>query len=145
MSYQTDRIRQKIRKKCGSGFFPAKVVDQLAPVIADTRLNPNYPTRAMIHLLIASGEYDKYLQYLAKLYRPRMDALNNALARHLDGIDVPRVTGRLLLLPGMEKTLLEKCKGPLFRLTFPSVKPEDIEREIEGIGAASRELRSKAL
>jgi 2-aminoadipate transaminase len=60
--------------KCGFGIFPEKIVEQLAPVIANTRINPNYPTQAMIHKVIASGEYDEYLRYLVGLYRPRMDA-----------------------------------------------------------------------
>jgi 2-aminoadipate transaminase len=157
--------------KCGFGLFPEEVVDRLAPVIANTRLNPNYPTQAMIHLLMASGDYDRYLQYLAELYRPRMDALNRSLKRHLEGIDVPQVTGGFfagLWLPGIEdetafigavkakginiatanvfcpgwkKTFMERVKGPLFRLTFPAVKPEDIEKGIEGIGAVYRQMR----
>ena len=34
----------------------ALVLDQLTPVIANTRLNPNYPTQAMIHNTEAQGE-----------------------------------------------------------------------------------------
>lgn len=160
--------------KCGFGLFPEKVVDQLAPVIANTRLNPNYPTQAMIHLMIASGEYDNYLRYLAELYRPRMDALNHALAKYLGDIETPRVTGGFFMglwlpgivdeggfvsavkdkgvniatanvfAPGWKKPLLDRHKGPLFRLTFPSVKPGDIEKGIEGIGKAYQEMRRKA-
>lgn len=159
--------------KCGFGFFPEKVVDQLAPVIANTRLNPNYPTQAMIHLMIASGEYDRYLRYLAELYRPRMDALNRSLSEHLGDIEIPRVTGGFFMglwlpgivdeggfvsavkakgvniatanvfCPGWKKTLLDQHKGPFFRLTFPSVKPEDIEKGIKGIGETYREMRPK--
>jgi len=158
--------------KCGFGLFPEKVVDQLAPVIANTRLNPNYPTQAMIHLTIASGEYDRYLRYLAELYRPRMDAINRSLEEHLGDIETPRVTGGFFLgfwlpgiadeaafigavkakgvniapanvfAPGWKKTF--QNKGPYFRLTFPAVKPEQIEQGIAGIGAAYKELRSSA-
>jgi 2-aminoadipate transaminase len=160
--------------KCGFGIFPEKVVDQLTPVIANTRLNPNYPTQAMIHMVISSGEYDKYLKYLEEFYRPRMDALNRSLLRYLDDIEVPQVTGGFFMgvwlpgigdedgfvsavkakgvniatanvfSPGWKKTLQEKFKGPFYRLTFPSVKQEDIEKGIEGIGAAYKEMRSTA-
>jgi 2-aminoadipate transaminase len=157
--------------KCGFGIFPEKVVDQLAPVIANTRLNPNYPTQAMIHETMVSGEYDEYLKYLTGLYRPRMDALNRSLSRHLDDIEVPRVTGGFFMgiwlpgigdegefvkaakakgvniaaanvyCPGWKKILGQTHRGPFFRLTFPSVNPDDIERGIEIIAATYREMR----
>jgi 2-aminoadipate transaminase len=157
--------------KCGFGIFPETVVDQLTPVIANTRLNPNYPTQAMIHHLMSAGEYDGYLDYLVKLYRPRMDSLNRSLSLHLRGTQVPEVTGGFfagIWLPGLrdeaafvrvakEKGVLiapanvfpsgwkdryEKMfGGPFFRLTFPSLKPEDIERGIARIGEAYREQR----
>ncbi len=160
--------------KCGFGFFSEEVVDRLAPVIANTRLNPNYPTQAMIHLLMASGEYDAYLRYLAELYRPRMDALNRSLLAYLGDIEIPPVTGGFFMglwlpgvadeaefvgaakangvniatanvfCPGWKRPLLESHKGPLFRLTFPSVKPEEIEKGIAGIGKAYQEMRRKA-
>jgi 2-aminoadipate transaminase len=157
--------------KCGFGIFPEKVVEQLAPVIANTRINPNYPTQAMIHQVIASGEYDEYLRYLVGFYRPRMDALNRSLLRYLDDIEVPQVTGGFFMgvwlpgigdeegfvkaakakgvniatanvfCPGWKKVLQERHKGPFFRLTFPSVKSEEIEQGIERIGAAYKEMR----
>jgi 2-aminoadipate transaminase len=160
--------------KCGFGIFPEKVVDQLTPVIANTRLNPNYPTQAMIHKTMASGEYDEYLQYLYGLYRPRMDALNRSLLRYLDDIDVPHLTGGFFMglwlpgigdeegfvkaakvkgvniatanvyCPGWKKVLQERNKGSFFRLTFPSIKSEDIEQGIERISAAYKEMRSSA-
>jgi 2-aminoadipate transaminase len=157
--------------KCGFGIFPEKVVDQLTPVIANTRLNPNYPTQAMIHKVIASGEYDEYLKYLVGLYQPRMDTLNRSLLRYLDGIEVPQVTGGFFMgiwlpgigdeegfvkaakargvniatakvyCPGWKGVLQEKHKGSFFRLTFPSIKSEDIEQGIERIGTAYKEMR----
>jgi 2-aminoadipate transaminase len=157
--------------KCGFGIFPEKVVDQLTPVIANTRLNPNYPTQAMIHHLMSIGEYDKYLEYLVKLYRPRMDSLNGSLSRHLRETRLPVATGGFfagIWLTGLrdedafvrvakEKGVLiapanvfptgwkahyeKKFGGPFFRLTFPSLKPEDIEKGIERIGEAYREQR----
>ena len=157
--------------KCGFGIFPEKTVEQLTPVIANTRLNPNYPTQAMIYRSMNSGDYDKYLDYLVGLYRPRMDALNKSLALHLGDIEVPRVTGGFFMgvwLPGVRDELAfvntakgkgvniasanvypagwkkiceEKQHGPFFRLTFPSVKPGDIEKGIERIAAAYRERK----
>jgi 2-aminoadipate transaminase len=157
--------------KCGFGIFPEAVVDRLAPVIANTRINPNYPTQAMINGVIASGEYDAYLDYLVKLYKPRMDAFNGSLARHLGGIEVPQVTGGFfsgvwlpgifdeegfvkaakakgvniavanVFCPGWKKILQEKHGGSFFRLTFPALMPEAIEQGIERIAAAYREMR----
>jgi len=157
--------------KCGFGIFPERVVDQLAPVIANTRLNPNYPTQAMIYETMVSGEYDEYLKYLTGLYRPRMNALNRSLSKYLDDIEVPQVTGGFFMgiwlpgigdedgfveavkakgvniaaanvyCPGWKKILQEKHRGTFFRLTFPSLKPEDIERGIEIIAAAYKKMR----
>ena len=160
--------------KCGFGIFPETLVDRLAPVIANTRLNPNYPTQAMIHNVIASGEYDQYLGYLAGLYRSRMEALNGSLVQYLDGIEVPRVTGGFfaglwlpgigneedfvkaakanavniatanVFCPGWKTALREKQQGSFFRLTFPSVSPEEIEQGIERIGKTYKEKRLSA-
>jgi 2-aminoadipate transaminase len=160
--------------KCGFGIFPEKVVDHLTPIIANTRLNPNYPTQAMIHKVIASGEYDEYLKYLYGLYQPRMDTLNRSLLMYLDDIEVPQVTGGFFMgiwlpgigneegfvkvaktkgvniatanvyCPGWKRVLQEKHRGPFYRLTFPSIKSEDIEQGIERIAAAYKEIRSSA-
>jgi len=157
--------------KCGFGIFPEALVDRLAPVIANTRLNPNYPTQAMIHKMIESGEYDEYLGYLSRLYQPRMDTLNRSLLKYLDGIEVPQVTGGFFMgiwlpgisdeegfvkaakargvniavanvyCPGWKKTLQEKHKGSFFRLTFPSLKSEDIEQGIERIATTYKNAK----
>jgi 2-aminoadipate transaminase len=157
--------------KCGFGIFSETMVDRLAPVIANTRLNPNYPTQAMIHKMIASGEYDGYLKYLSGLYQPRMDTLNRSLLKYLDGIEVPQVTGGFFMgiwlpgisdeegfvkaakaqgvniavanvyCPGWKKILQEKHKGSFFRLTFPSLKSEDIEQGIERIAITYKNAR----
>ena len=58
------------------------MVEQLTSVIPNTRPNLNFPTRAMIHQIMFSGEYDKYLDYLVGLYRARMDALNKSLTQY---------------------------------------------------------------
>jgi 2-aminoadipate transaminase len=160
--------------KCGFGIFSETMVDRLAPVIANTRLNPNYPTQAMIHKMIASGEYDEYLTYLSGLYQPRMDTLNRSLLKYLDGIEVPQVTGGFFMgiwlpgisdeegfvkeakaqgvniaianvyCPGWKKVLQEKYKGSFFRLTFPSLKSEDIEQGIERIAMAYKKILASA-
>jgi 2-aminoadipate transaminase len=156
--------------KCGFGIFPEKVTEQLAPVIANTRINPNYPTQAMIHKVIESGEYDEYLRFLTKLYRPRMDAFNRSLLKYLEGIEVPQVTGGFfsgiwlpgimdeegfvkavqtkganiavanVFCPGWKERLRESHQGSFFRLTFPALKSEEIEQGIERIAAAYREM-----
>ncbi|MBM4313409.1 MAG: PLP-dependent aminotransferase family protein [Deltaproteobacteria bacterium] len=157
--------------KCGFGIFPEALVDRLAPVIANTRLNPNYPTQAMIHKMIESGEYDEYLGYLSRLYQPRMDTLNRSLLKYLAGIEVPQVTGGFFMgiwlpgisdeegfvkaakargvniavanvyCPGWKKILQEKHKGSFFRLTFPSLKSEDIEQGIERIATTYKNAK----
>lgn len=158
--------------KCGFGIFSEKVVDQLTPVIANTRLNPNYPTQAMIYKFMVSGGYDEYLSYLSGLYRPRMDSLNRSLLKYLNDIEVPQVTGGFftgvwlpgifdeegfvtaakakgvniavanVFCPGWKKILQEQHGGSFFRLTFPAIQSGDIEQGIERIAAAYREMRS---
>jgi DNA-binding transcriptional MocR family regulator len=47
-----------------------------------------------------------------------------------------------LYSPGWKKVLQEKHGGPFYRLTFPSIKSEDIELGIERIASAYKEMRS---
>jgi 2-aminoadipate transaminase len=159
--------------KCGFGLFPEQVVRRLTPVIANTRLNPNYPTQAMIHRVMESGEYDRYLNYLIGLYEPRMKKLNAALAEHFPEPDRRPVTGGFftgiwlpgirdraafkdaarakgvniapaaVFVPGWETRCREKKGGPFFRLTFPSVKPGDIEEGIARLGETYREMKRR--
>jgi 2-aminoadipate transaminase len=65
--------------KCGYMIVPNHYVGHLSSIIANTRINPNLPTQAFIADFIESGRYDSYVKYLRKLYKPRMEALNNAL------------------------------------------------------------------
>ena len=157
--------------KCGFGIFPEDVVKQLTPVIANTRLNPNYPTQAMIHHVIASGEYDKYLEYLADLYRPRLEALNRSLEEHFPEPERRPVTGGFftgiwlagiqdeaafieaakvkgvtiapaaVFAPGWKTHYWKKEGGPFFRLTFPSVTPENIAEGVARLGATYGEMK----
>ena len=71
--------------KCGYIIVPNHYVEHLSEIIANTRINPNLPTQALIADFIQSGRYDGYLEYLCELYRPRMDALNTALNIHFPG------------------------------------------------------------
>jgi len=156
--------------KCGFGFFPSEIVKQMTPVIANTRLNPNYPTQAAIHGLMKSGAYDRHLEYLADFYRPRMEAANRALSEDLADLNVPELKGGFFVgiwLPGidneqpfieaagkrgvllapanayapeMDRKYLAEKGGVFFRLTFPALSPEENDRGIRLIAEAYREL-----
>ena len=156
--------------KCGFGIFPEKILDQVSPVVANTRLNPNYPTQAAIRELMASGFYDEHVEFLAELYRPRMEAVNRAARTHLPDLAIPELTGGFFIgfwLPGIseEQPFIEstKAKGVLlapahvfapgweqhyfaihqgifFRLTFPAQTPEENERGIALIGETYRSM-----
>jgi DNA-binding transcriptional MocR family regulator len=156
--------------KCGFGVFPEGVLDRLTPVIANTRLNPNYPTQAAISSLIDSGYYDQHLKYLVDLYRPRMEAANNCLEEELPEANAPSLTGGFFVgisLPGItdEKQFIEALKtrdvvlappsvyapgykeryfgehkAAFFRLTFPFFTAEENERGIRAIAETYREL-----
>lgn len=135
--------------KCGFGIFPEKVVDKMTPVVANTRLNPNYPTQAAIHALIDSGFYDEHLKSLVELYRPRMDATNEALKTYLPDANSPELTGGFFVgislkgitdearfigalksrgvvlappqvyAPGYKEQFVRETGAAFFRLTFP--------------------------
>jgi len=156
--------------KCGFGIFPPKVLQDMTPVIANTRLNPNYPTQAAIHSLMRSGFYDEHLGFLRDLYRPRMEAMNEAIARVFPDIDLPSLTGGFffglwlpgihdeqvfvdalkpkgvvlaspkVFAPGWREKTHEKHGGVFFRLTFPAFTPEDNRTGVERIGETYREL-----
>lgn len=156
--------------KCGFGIFPEKVVEMMTPVIANTRLNPNYPTQAMIHMFIESGSYDKYLDYLTGLYKPRMDALNAALAANLPECEAPHLTGGFfaglwfrgveedafigkakdngvnvasskVFAPSMAEKYAQEKNGPFIRLTFPAVDPESITEGVKRLKKTYDQLK----
>ena len=79
--------------KCGYIIVPDHYVNHLSGIIANTRINPNLPTQAFIADFIQSGRYDDYLEYLCKLYKPRMDALNNVLNAMFPGAFREVITG----------------------------------------------------
>jgi len=79
--------------KCGYMIVPNHYVEHLTRIIANTRINPNLPTQAFIADFIQSGRYDDYLEYLCKLYKPRMDALNSVLNAMFPGAFPEAITG----------------------------------------------------
>jgi 2-aminoadipate transaminase len=89
--------------KCGFGIFPPNVVETLTPVIANTRLNPNYPTQAMVSEMIRDGFYDNYLKFLIGLYTPKMLALNEAMGRYFPELHMPEITGGFFCLMWLER------------------------------------------
>jgi 2-aminoadipate transaminase len=157
--------------KCGFGVFPEMLVDRMTPVIANTRLNPNYPTQAAICGLIRSGFYDRHLDYLRRLYGPRMNATNEAIQTFLPELGIPRLRGGFfvsiwlpgiydtegfiealqpkgvllaparLFAPGWQERLRKEHDGIYFRLTFPAHSEEQNRRGVELIAETYRELR----
>jgi 2-aminoadipate transaminase len=156
--------------KCGFGVFPGEVLERLTPVVANTRLNPNYPTQAAIHHLIDSGFYDEHLAYLVNLYRPRMEAVNECLQNRFAELGAPVLTGGFFVgisLPGIsdEQRFVEELKkrdvvlappqvyapgykeqyvrennAAFFRLTFPFFTAEENTRGVEAIAETYHEL-----
>jgi len=157
--------------KCGFGIFPEAVVERVTPVIANTRLNPNYPTQAVINSIMVSGEYDRHLGYLANLYGPRLEAFNKSLLQSFPELEVIQPKGGFfsgIWLPGIEDEAAfieaakakgvsiapanvfppgwaqyyrDKKQGPFFRLTFPALKPENITKGIELLGETYNEMK----
>lgn len=143
----------------------------MTPVVADTRLNPNYPTQAAINQLFENGFYDRHLKFLVELYKPRMDVMNQGIQALLPDLGTPHLSGGFfqgLWLAGLadEKPFLEalKAKGVLlapanvfspgwkdrlygeragvfFRLTFPALSIEENRKGIELIAETYEELR----
>lgn len=68
--------------KCGYIVVPTDFVDPMMQVVANTRINPNLPTQAFIADFIESGQYRQFLNKICDFYRPRMVALNEAMAAH---------------------------------------------------------------
>ena len=147
-------------------------MERVTPVIANTRINPNYPTQAVIHRIMDSGEYDRNLDYLIDLYRPRLEAFNAALSQSFPEVELLRPRGGFfsgiwlpgiqdeaafiaaakargvniapanVFAPGWEQHYRDRNGGPFFRLTFPALKPESIGKGIEMLGETYREMKS---
>ena len=156
--------------KCGFGIFPEKVLQALTPVVANTRLNPNYPTQAAIHALMDSGFYDEHLKSLSALYGPRMEATNQALKTYLPNASAPELTGGFFVgialkgisdepqfiealktrgvvlappavyAPGYKDQYVRETGAAFFRLTFPFFTPEENTEGIAAIAETYQEL-----
>ena len=156
--------------KCGFGIFPEKVLQKMTPVVANTRLNPNYPTQAAIHALIDSGFYDEHLKSLSELYGPRMEATNQALKSYLPNSGAPELTGGFFVgialpgitdepkfiealkargvvlappgvyAPGYKEQYVRETGAAFFRLTFPFFTPEENTEGIAAIAETYQEL-----
>ncbi|RJQ77871.1 MAG: PLP-dependent aminotransferase family protein [Desulfobacteraceae bacterium] len=79
--------------KCGYMIVPDHYVGHYSGIIANTRINPNLPTQAFIADFIESGRYDNFVNYLLKLYKPRMEALNTALNTQFPGAFPVAISG----------------------------------------------------
>lgn len=79
--------------KCGYLIVPNHYVEHLSRIIANTRINPNLPTQAFIADFIESGGYNDFVEYLCKLYKPRMEALNTAINAHFPGAFPGAISG----------------------------------------------------
>ena len=156
--------------KCGFGILPERVVSQMTPVISNARLNPNYPTQAAINYLIESSFYDTHLQYLANVYRPRMNMTNQIVAKRFGHLSLPNLTGGFFLglwlpgivdenefinrvkqrgvtiaisqvfPPGMKEKYCVDRQQSFFRLTFPAFSPPEIEFGINVIADIYSEM-----
>ncbi len=94
--------------KCGYMIVPSHYVDHLSGIVANTRINPNLPTQAFIADFIESGRYDDFLEYLCKLYKPRMEALNSALNAHFPGAFPVTITGGFFASLTLENILSDQ-------------------------------------
>lgn len=94
--------------KCGYIILPVSFVDHMVDVIANTRINPNLPTQAFIADFMASGNYDRFLDDICRFYKPRMDALNDALDEHFRGAYPTNLTGGFFAALILEKVTSDK-------------------------------------
>jgi 2-aminoadipate transaminase len=154
--------------KCGFGVFPEAITAKLSSVVANSRLNPNYPTQAMIYQMIASGDYDDLLDHIVGVYLPKARAFNKAIATHLPDAVTPYVKGGFftgiwlpgisdeqqfitlakehgvniseahVFAPGWKEHYFEKYGGHFFRLTFPVLSVDEIQTGVARLGEAYR-------
>ncbi len=90
--------------KCGYIVVPKNRVEHLTQIVANTRINPNLPTQALVCEFMESGRFEDFLGYLKRLYKPRMDALNAALETYFPGAYPARISGGFfstLSIPGI--------------------------------------------
>ncbi|MCP4022485.1 MAG: PLP-dependent aminotransferase family protein [Desulfobacteraceae bacterium] len=103
--------------KCGYMVLPKKVAEHMTGIVANTRLNPNLPTQGFIADFIESGEYEKYVNYLCNLYKPKMDTLNKGLNANFPGAFPVEIFGGFFsiirlasITPDKEQLFLESAQ-----------------------------------
>jgi len=79
--------------KCGYIVLPRNLMANMEKIVTNSRLNPNLPTQAFIADFIEAGEFDRYLDTLRGLYKPRLEALNRALANHFPDASAGEING----------------------------------------------------
>jgi 2-aminoadipate transaminase len=135
------------------GYFaaPQEVVKRVQKWAADTYIGPVAVTQAMVYEYGVSGQLDANILRLRDVYRPRLDAMINALDHHMPGAVFPRPEGGFfvgvtmpqgntmdnMLKDGLAAGLqlsdgrgffLNPQDGERFiRLPFCSLTPEEIE------------------
>ena len=97
--------------KCGYIVLPRDRMEFMEKIVGNTRLNPNLPTQAFIAEFVESGKYKDYLEYLCKLYKPKMDALNRSLNAHFPGISPVRISGGFFATVNLKKITRDREKS----------------------------------
>ncbi len=124
--------------KCGYVVVPKNYMEHLTQIVANTRINPNLPTQALVCEFLESGRFEDFLGYLKGLYKPRMDALNAALEAHFPGAYPARVTGGFfstLTIPGIgpaeEDSFIRRAKeaGVGIAPAWNAVAPNLLQRK----------------
>ena len=123
--------------KCGYVVLPENLVGLLTDVLSNTRLNPNLPTQAFIADFIASGKYKEFLDTLCRLYKPRMAALNGAMAAHFPAQAAPEISG------GFFASLQLPSVGPDREAAFIAAAGEAGVNISAAWGAVAPNLRAK--
>ncbi len=69
------------------GYFvaPRPLADSMAKWAEDTYVNPSYFNHALIYEFVRRGWMEPHLEFLKSLYRPRLEALLDALDEHFAG------------------------------------------------------------
>jgi DNA-binding transcriptional MocR family regulator len=111
--------------------LPRGLTEQVVEIAANTRINPNLPTQAFITDFIESGKYLDFLNYLCNLYRPKMDALNDALNVHFPGSFPVLIRGGFF-----------SCISLKTIMTFPAFEPEQIKWGISRLKEVEDSLSS---
>lgn len=71
--------------RVGYAVVPPDLAEPLAKTAEDTYINASYFNQAMVYEFIHRGWLEPHLDYLKSLYRPRLEAMLDALDRHLKG------------------------------------------------------------